>query len=398
MTPSAGRVLLVVPSATSYQTFLTESAEAWLRRGGAMALAAGPDLSGHAADHGPAAVERFDMPETRFGSPLDLCRAVTELRRHVRAWRPDIVHSHFAASAVVAAATRHVAGYSPLAWMATFHGMHLTAPSSGGARLLAAAELWAAKRMSLVCVLNREDRDALVRLLPASRVHLHGSVGLGCDLAAFDPGGYPAAVRTAIRDRLGLPAAAFVAAYVGRHVAFKGFTAAVRGFLQAESHGLDGWLVLVGAEDSAHRSGLTEAERLLLGSHPRIMRVGWQRDVAPYLAAADVTLLPSIREGMPVSAMESLAIGTPVITVDSRGCRDVVRDHVDGVVLPSPNPLLIAEALLACQADRGFLEGLRRGATAGRRRFDRRHFSQDQADLYSKLLESPLTSQTGGVA
>lgn len=397
MTPRAGRVLLVVPSTTSYRAFLTEAAEAWLRRGGAMALAAGPDLPGHAADDGPATVERFDMPETRFGSPLGLARAVTMLRRHVRAWRPDIVHAHFAASAVVAAATRQTMGTSPMAWMATFHGMHLTANASIGARLVSAAEVWAAKRMSVVCVLNREDRDALVRLLPASRVHLHASVGVGCDLDAFDPVDYPPATRTAIRARLGLPADAFVVAYVGRQVAFKGFTAAVHGFLEAESHGLDGWLVLVGAEDSVHGSGLTDSERFRLGSHPRIVRVGWQRDVASYLAAADVTLLPSIREGMPVSAMESLAIGTPVITVDSRGCRDVVRDRVDGLVLPSPDPSLIAQALLACRGDGGLLEGLRRGATAGRSRFDRRRFAEEQADLYSSVLGTSLPTRTESV-
>jgi glycosyltransferase involved in cell wall biosynthesis len=240
--------------------------------------------------------------------------------------------------------------------------------------------------MTRVCVLNREDRDELTGVVPPSRIHLTAGYGVGCDLDAFDPRRFPTEERRRLRAAAGIPAKAFVAAYVGRQVVFKGYHVAVRGFLEAESAGLQAWLLLVGAADQAHRSGLTPAEEKAVTRHPRIIRVGWQRSVAPYLAVADVTLLPSTREGMPVTAMESLALGTPVITVEARGCRDVVRDRLDGIVLPKASPARLARALAACDADRIMLRGLSTAAIAGRARFDRRRFATAEADLYLEVI------------
>lgn len=393
MTTSAGRVLLVIPSATSFRTFLTGVAVEWRRRGGDIAVATGPELPGHDAGDWPEGVERLEMPGTRLGSPAGLLRGVLALRRHVRQWQPDIVHAHFVASALLAAVTRAILPDTSCHWLATFHGMHLTVNEPLRSRFVAAAERWSARRMTLVGVLNREDRDGLAELVPPSRIHLAPGYGVGCDLDAFDPGRFPAEERRRLRAAAGIPAEAFVAAYGGRQVAFKGYHVAVRGFLEAESAGLQAWLLLVGAADQAHRSGLTAAEREAVARHPRIIRVGWQRSVAPFLAMADVTLLPSTREGMPVTAMESLAVGTPVITVDARGCRDVVRDGVDGIVLPEASAAVVARALTACGADRTILRGLSTAAIAGRARFDRRRFAASEADLYSGLLVAGLTKK-----
>ena len=395
MSHSAGRVLLVVPSATSFRTFLTEAATEWRRRGGDIAVATGPELPGHQSALPSEGVEWLEMPSMRLGTFTGLARAAGSLRRHVQRWQPDVVHAHFAAAACVAAITRTAFRRNASEWMATFHGMHLTAGPALRSRAVSAVEVWAARRMSLVCVLNREDRDALGRRMPPERIHLHESCGVGCDLGAFDPSRFSPAERRATRERLGIPCDALVAAYVGRQVAFKGYPAAVRGFLESQRHGLEAWLVLVGSADDAHSSGLTAAEQRAIAGHPRIVRLGWQQDVAPFLAAADVTILPSTREGMPVSAMESLAVGTPVITVDSRGCRDVVRDGIDGVVLAEPAPSLIARTLLEFRDDPLKLQRFHAGALAGRARFDRRLFAGEQADIYSRLLHKALPLREG---
>jgi glycosyltransferase involved in cell wall biosynthesis len=341
-------------------------------------------------------VERFEMPGTRLGSPTALVQATLALRRQVRQWRPDIVHAHFAASALVAAVTRTINSRDSCDWLATFHGMHLAVNSPLRSMFVAALERWSACRMTNVCVLNREDRNALAGAVSPSRIILLGEYGVGCDLDAFDPRRFPGDEQRRLREAAGIPAEAFVAAYVGRQVAFKGYHVAVRGFLEAEAAGLQAWLFIVGAEDQAHASGLTAAERKVVAHHPRIIRLGWKQAVAPYLAAADVALLPSTREGMPVSAMESLALGTPVITVNARGCRDVVRDGVDGVVLPDASSALVAQALAALCADRSRLRALSAAAIAGRDRFDRRCFAMNEADLYSQLIAARIATQQDG--
>jgi glycosyltransferase involved in cell wall biosynthesis len=387
MNPRSGRLLLVVPSATSFLAFLRGLAREWRVRGGTVAVAAGPDLPGAGPAPWPDGVERLAMPATRLGSPLDIVRGVATLRHRVLDWQPDIVHSHFTMSAVVAAATRRIVGDAGAAWLATFHGMHLTANRTLASRVMAEAEVWAARRMSLVCVLNREDRVALEKRVPGVRVHHHESFGVGCDLRTFDPERFSAADRVSIRDRLGIPARAFVAAYVGRQAAFKGFPVAMQGFLAARRAGFDGWLIVVGEPDAAHQSGLRSDELEALARDGRAMMTGWQRDVAPYLAASDVLLLPSVREGMPVVAMEALSLGTPVITVDSRGCRDVVRNGVDGFVVPAADPRAFARKLVECAGDPDLMDRLRKAAIAGRARFDGRVYDQEQVELYLSLLE-----------
>lgn len=390
MTPTGGRLLLVVPTATSFLTFLTTVAEEWRRRGGEVAVATGPDLPGHAADGGgnrwPEGVDRLPLPGFRMGSPPALIRAAGRLRRHIGEWRPDMVHAHFAAAVFLAAMVRTSMGRRPPVWIGTFHGLHTST-------FAAAAERWAARRMTQVCVLNAEDRESLDRGNVRVPVHLHRSCGVGCDLARFDAGRFSVADRLATRRAAGLSPDAFVLVFVGRQTAFKGFAAAVRGYQSLREAGIDAALVIVGAADSLHSTGLTARELHLLDDDPHVVRAGWQHDVSPWLAIADACVLPSVREGMPVSLMESLAMGVPVITVDSRGCRSVVRDGVDGFVLPCPAPEGIARAAARLAADRPLRESMRAAAVAGRDRFDRRLHALEQADLYATLARIAAASR-----
>jgi glycosyltransferase involved in cell wall biosynthesis len=398
MSLAGKRLLLVVPAATSFLTFLADVAAEWRRLGGVVAVATGPDLPGHrlpghgqpgdasaAGGHGawPEGVERLPLPEFRMGSPLAMFRAAGSLRGHVRAWRPDIVHAHFAAAVFLAALVRTFTGHPPLVWMGTFHGLHGSAGSGPRSAVLVAVERWSARRMTQVCVLNAEDRAALQPRIGGVPVHVHASCGVGCDLDRFDARRFSAADRVAARQAAGLSPATFVLVFLGRQTAFKGFDAAVRGYRRLRNAGIDAALVIVGSADYVHGSGLTAAERRDLDRDPHVVRTGWQWDVSPWLAIADCCLLPSVREGMPVSLMESLAMGVPVITVDSRGCRDVVRDGVDGFVLPSTAPEGLAEAALKLATDRPLRESMRAAAVAGRGRFDRRLSTAEQIAIYA---------------
>ena len=390
MSVAGKRLLLVVPSATSFLTFLADVTQEWRRLGGLVAVAAGPDLPGHASAAGgqggwPEGIERLPLPECRMGSPLAMILAARRLGQHVSAWRPDIVHAHFAAAVFLAAMARTFAGNPPV-WMGTFHGLH-GSPNPGMRQGIASAvERWAARRMTQVCVLNDEDRAVLQPRIGGVPVHVHSSCGVGCDLERFDAARFPSAERVAARHAVGLSAETFVLVFLGRQTAFKGFDAAVRAYMMLRASGVDAALLIVGSPDDLHGSGLSAAERSALDRDPHVIRTGWQWDVSPWLAIADCCLLPSAREGMPVSLMESLAMGVPAITVDSRGCRDVVRDGVDGFVLPSPSPQGIARAAAMLATDPQLRASMRAAAIAGRGRFDRRRYAADQVVLYQECV------------
>ena len=375
-------LMMVVPSASSFLTFLREVAEAWIQSGGTVDVAAGPELQG-VINAWPDGVTRLPLPDFRTGSPSGTARAAWALRTAIRIRDPSIVHAHFSMAVVLAAAVKGMTNSRGRTWLGTFHGMHLRHPSDALSRALGAMEAWAARRLTAVSVLNAEDADALASHVSARRIRIVPGFGVGCDLSVCFPEGVPAGHRVLTRNRLGIPKDAFVVAYVGRRTSFKGFATAVRGFLQANL--ATSRLLLVGSPDVAHRSGLRPEELVELERDPRIIDLGWQQHVPALLAVADVCVLPSQREGVPVTLMEALAVGTPVITINSRGCRDVVRDGVDGIILPFATADSLSACLTNLKADPSRIAALSSAAIAGRSRFDRCRFVTRELDWYNSF-------------
>ncbi len=74
--------------------------------------------------------------------------------------------------------------------------------------------------------------------------------------------------------------------------------------------------------------------------------LGYTDDVRPHISGASAVVLPSYREGMPRVLLEGMAMGKPVITTDSVGCRDTVEDGINGFIVPSENAAALSEAML----------------------------------------------------
>jgi len=89
---------------------------------------------------------------------------------------------------------------------------------------------------------------------------------------------------------------------------------------------------------------------------------------------------------MAVSLMEALAAGIPVVTSNARGCREVVRDDVDGLLLTRLSAESVRNAMLRLAGDASLRQRLAEGALAGRARFDRAHYVDEQVEVYLSLL------------
>ena len=76
-----------------------------------------------------------------------------------------------------------------------------------------------------------------------------------------------------------------------------------------------------------------------------ITYLGVTEDVRPQLLASDVFVLPSYREGLSRSILEAMATGLPVITTDVPGCRDLVENGVNGMLVPPRDWQALAEAM-----------------------------------------------------
>jgi glycosyltransferase involved in cell wall biosynthesis len=74
--------------------------------------------------------------------------------------------------------------------------------------------------------------------------------------------------------------------------------------------------------------------------------LGETADVRPFLSRAEVVVLPSYREGLPRSLLEASAMGKPVITTDTVGCRDVVDPQINGLLVPVKDSRALAQAMI----------------------------------------------------
>ena len=103
--------------------------------------------------------------------------------------------------------------------------------------------------------------------------------------------------------------------------------------------------ILVGECDSINLSGISEEKLRSLIDEPYIKWIGFQKDILKILIESDVVVLPSYREGLPKSLIEACAIGRPIITTDTQGCRECVIDEYNGFIIPMKNSEILAERM-----------------------------------------------------
>lgn len=114
--------------------------------------------------------------------------------------------------------------------------------------------------------------------------------------------------------------------------------------------------------------------------------MGWQDDVRPFLAASDVFVLPSYREGFPNVVLQAGAMGLPCIVTDINGSNEIVHDRVNGLVVPPRDKEKLCHAMKFMLVN----ETVRQEMAARSRemivnRFDRRFFWHELEETYNRL-------------
>ena len=300
-------------------------------------------------------------------------KALLALRREIEAFRPHIVHTHTAKAGVLgrlAAMTERV----PVR-VHTFHGHLLHGYFSPGKTLaIRLTESVLARATTALIAVGERVRDELI------------AAGIGCvEQYAVIPPGVDHTVRPIdrgeARRRLGLPLEAPVALFVGRLTKVKRLDrliAAMTLVLERES----GAVLLIAGEGElfdAVRSSTAE-----LGDSVRLL--GWRDDLASLYAAADVAVISSDNEGMPVALMEAAAAGLPAVTTDVGSTGEVVEHGETGCVV-DPTVAALADGLLSLLSDRHLRD--RMGANARRRAlelFGMDRLVTDHALLYRQLV------------
>jgi len=345
-------------------------------------LARGEESMAHVAEERGVTV--VVLPElSREIAPLHDLRAARRLAGLIRQQRPHILHTHTAkAGAVGRLAALLARDARPPIIVHTFHG-HVLRGYFGPvrSRLFRLLERWLARAATALVAVSPEVRDDLVALGVAPREKFT-VIRLGIELdrrvAAGENG------RGETRRQLGVPSERFVVGWIGRMTAVKRTADVLLAFKGLSERGLDVCLCMVGdgpdrthVEQQAHRLGIMQ----------RCLFLGYQEDVAPFYAAFDALLLPSGNEGTPVSAIEALAGGRPVVATRVGGVPDVVRDGEDGFLVEPGAVEALADRLARLATDP---ELRRRMGESGRRRvlerYSVRRLLDDVDRFYRELL------------
>lgn len=301
----------------------------------------------------------------------DDIRAFFAIRRVIRDYQPDIVHTHTTKAGLLGRIAAVVCRV-PIR-VHTFHGHVLHSYfgkiATHGVRLV---EGFLARQTTALIAVGERVRDEL----------LEAGVGRAEQYAVIPPGVAPCELRDRVSTRaeLELPADQPIILFAGRLTAIKRTDRLVEAMKLVLEQFPDAVLAIAGEGDR-----LEETRNLAqpLGSSVRFL--GWHQDMVSLYAAADCAVLASDNEGMPVTLIEAAMAGVPSVTTNVGSASEVVIDGVTGFVV-SPDSVALAKGLVR------LLTGDRRrtmGAAARDRAttvFDSKRLISDHLELYKGLL------------
>ena len=301
--------------------------------------------------------------------------------------RPHILHTHTAKAGTVGRVAALLAGRRrPPIVVHTFHG-HVLRGYFGPLRSLVfrLLERWLAAHTTALIAVSPQVRDDLVDLHVAPRERF-AVIRLGIELDERVNGAQDGRLES--RRYLGIPPDRFAVGWIGRMTAVKRTDDVLLAFKRLRDEGVDAVLCLVG--DGPDRLQL-ERRAHELGVMRDTLFLGYQEDVAPFYAAFDALVLPSSNEGTPVSAIEALAAGRPVVATRVGGVPDVVEEGKDGFLVEPGATEELADRLGQLARDPALREQMGR---AGRERVLPRYAVDRLVDDVDRLYRS-LLSEVG---
>ena len=289
------------------------------------------------ADLQSIGVQLEDWSVSRDGiNPFREARSIMRLRRTLTRLRPDVILC-FTPKAVLlgslaARKLPHSNVFSVFTGLGFLFGQDYS-PTRILSPVIHTVFRHALKRNRLVFFQNPDDLEFFVSHLIVPRNQTHRVFGSGVDTRRFAP----QTTRQARHDTVFL--------MIARLIFAKGVLEYIAAARILKQERCPAKFRLLGAFDD-HPTAVDPHAISAADSAGIIEYCGTTDDVRPYIRDADVFVLPSYyREGTPRSSLEAMAMGKPIITTDSPGCRETVVHHCNGLLVPVRDPLALAEAM-----------------------------------------------------
>ncbi|MFI4961951.1 MAG: glycosyltransferase family 4 protein [Hyphomicrobiales bacterium] len=310
-------------------------------------------IAGHAA-----AIEREGFVLHPLGwrrgslDPWHLLSAVREVRRLYRRVRPDLVHHVALMPAVIGSLA---ALGLPIVCLNAMAGLGYAFTTRTPKALLLRALIEPMLRRlfgrarAYVLVQNPDDRAA-IQSLGVSGGKITLIAGSGVDIDAL----------TALPE----PPPPVAAGFVGRLLTDKGLPTLVEAHALLARRGRPVALLIAGEPDPANPASIPQATIAEWKRRPGLTLLGQVGDIGAFWARAHIAVLPSLREGLPLSLLEAAACARPIVATDVPGCREIARNDVNALLVPPNDAAALADAIDRLAGD---AELRRRFGAAGRR-------------------------------
>jgi glycosyltransferase involved in cell wall biosynthesis len=336
-------------------------------------------------NNGAAAIEaeRFvlhPIPFTRGSlSPLATFSTIAALRRVHHKVKPALTH-HVALQACVLGMIALLG--RPTACVNAFIGLGYsftseTAKARALRRIIGTLVRFLMSRNNCIALVQNGDDMAALVSLGISKDRIALIAGSGVDVGRFVP----------LVEPDGPPTFGFV----GRLLDDKGIRTLITAHRLLRSRIPAAQLLIAGSPDPANPASVTELEAKSWNEQPGIIWLGNVGDIASLWAQAHVAVLPSRREGLPLSLMEAAACGRAMIASDVPGCREIVIHEETGLLFPVNSAFALADAMGRLAGD-PYLRA--RYAIAARKlvveRFAAETIGRQAVALYKRVIDKTL--------
>ncbi len=344
-------------------------------------------------------VEVLTVPHMRRAvNPVDDFRAFQSLRKIIKNFQPDVVHTHASKPGVLGRLAASVEGVPAI--VHTFHGhaFHSYFNQFTSSFYITTERLLARRSSAIVAISELQKRELVEEFRIASEEKFR-VIQLGLDLDKFTRD--QAEKRQTFRAEFGVAEDEIAIGIIGRLVPVKNhslFLKAIKHVLSNSSKKIKAFIVGDGEtraalENKAFELGIPfSTESGGAPVHPLVF-TSWRSDVDTITAGLDIVTLTSLNEGTPVSLIEAQAANKPIVSTRVGGIKDIVIEGKTALLADINDCGTFCKHLLNLVEN----DGLRKEMSSDSsffvmKRFSYQRLMKDMSDLYYELLSEKITA------